>query len=154
MTNSLLAVVGTRKERRPHLLRWIKFNIVGGIGVFVQLVALVILHSCLKLNYLLATGVAVEAAVIHNFFVHERFTWADRPPVGPFQSLVRLAKFNVCNGAVSLAGNFLVMRLLVGELLIDYTAANAIEIVIFAMVNFLLSDGLVFKPDIKTGVRN
>ena len=81
-----------------------------------QLAALAILRSWLKLDYLLATGLAVEIAVIHNFLWHERFTWADRPAARPFRSLVRLVKFNVSNGAVSIGGNLLVMRLHVGEL--------------------------------------
>lgn len=64
---------------RQTFLRWIKFNTVGAIGIGVQLAALAILRSRLKLNYLLATGIAVEIAVLHNFVWHERFTWADRP---------------------------------------------------------------------------
>jgi putative flippase GtrA len=36
------------------------------------------LKSELHFPYLAATALAVEAAVVHNFFWHERFTWADR----------------------------------------------------------------------------
>ena len=97
-----------------------KFNAVGGIGMVVQLAALAIFRSGLKLDYLLATGLAVEIAVIHNFLWHERFTWADRPTARPVQSLFRLAKFNASNGAVSLAGNLVLMRLLVGEFKLNY----------------------------------
>ena len=61
------------------MIRWFKFNLVGGIGIGVQLAALATLKSGLHLNYLLATTLAVETAVIHNFFWHERFTWIDRP---------------------------------------------------------------------------
>ena len=59
--------------------RWMKFNIVGWIGIGVQLGVLTALKSGLHLNYLWATALAVEAAVIHNYFWHQRFTWADRP---------------------------------------------------------------------------
>ena len=93
-----------------------KFNFVGGIGMVVQLAALAVFRSLLRLDYLVATGLAVEIAVIHNFLWHERFTWADRAATRPFQSLVRLAKFNATNGAVSIAGNLALMRLLAGEL--------------------------------------
>jgi hypothetical protein len=58
--------------------RWLKFNAVGGIGIGVQLAALAILKSVLHVDYLAATASAVEAAILHNFFWHERFTWADR----------------------------------------------------------------------------
>jgi putative flippase GtrA len=125
-----------------------KFNAVGGIGIGVQLAALAILRSWLKLDYLLATGLAVEIAVIHNFLWHERYTWADRPARRPVQSLVRLAKFNASNGAVSIVGNLLLMRLLVGELKLNYVVSNLIAIVVCSAVNFLLGDRFVFEREV------
>jgi putative flippase GtrA len=121
-----------------------KFNAVGGIGIGVQLTALAVLRSSLRLDYLLATGLAVETAVIHNFLWHERFTWADRPAARPFRSLVRLAKFNASNGAVSIVGNLVLMRLLVGELRLNYVASNLIAIVFCSLLNFVLGDRFVF----------
>src|SRR6266849_4698761 len=103
----------------------------------------------LKPDYLLATGLAVEIAVIHNFLWHERFTWADRPATRPMQSLVRLAKFNASNGAVSMVGNLVLMRLLVGECKCNYVASNLVAIVVCSLVNFLLSDRLVFDGEAK-----
>jgi putative flippase GtrA len=134
-------------EARQRFFRWLKFNAVGGIGIGVQLAALAIFRSWLKLDYLLATGLAVEIAVIHNFLWHERFTWADRPPTRPFQSLVRLVKFNVSNGAVSIVGNLALMRLLVGELKFNYVVSNLIAIVVCSLVNFLLGDWFVFDAE-------
>jgi len=102
----------------------------------------------LRLDYLLATGLAVEVAVLHNFLWHERYTWADRVSTRPFQSLVRLAKFNGTNGAVSIAGNLALMRLLAGEFQLNYVAANLIAITVCSMVNFLLSDRFVFEREV------
>ncbi len=82
MKSSQFRVLISQRARRT-LLRWIKFNAVGGIGIGVQLAALAILRSWLRLDYLPATGLAVEIAVIHNFLWHERFTWADRPAARP-----------------------------------------------------------------------
>ena len=131
-------------EARQRFFRWLKFNAVGGIGIVVQLAALALLRSLLKLDYLLATGLAVEIAVIHNFLWHERFTWADRPATRPVQSLVRLVKFNASNGAVSIVGNLVLMRLLVGELEFNYVVSNLVAIVVCSLANFLLSDRFVF----------
>jgi putative flippase GtrA len=125
-----------------------KFNLVGGIGIIVQLAALAVFRSLLKLDCLVATGLAVEIAVIHNFLWHERFTWADRTGTRPFQSLVRLGKFNATNGAVSIAGNLALMRLLAGEFQLNYVAANLIAITVCSLVNFALSDSLVFKREV------
>lgn len=60
------------------LIRWCKFNLVGALGIVVQFAALFLLKSLLHFNYLAATALAVEAAVLHNFAWHERFTWSDR----------------------------------------------------------------------------
>jgi len=136
-------------QTNQTFLRWMKFNAVGGIGIGVQLAALAAFRSWLKLDYLLATGLAVEIAVIHNFVWHERFTWVDRPVVRPVQSLVRLAKFNAGNGAVSIVGNLVLMRLLVGKLKFNYIVSNCVAIVVCSLVNFLLGDHFVF--DVEAG---
>jgi putative flippase GtrA len=149
MNSSQFPVLSSQKRRHRTILRWIKFNAVGGIGIIVQLAALSVFRSWLKLDYLLATGLAVEIAVIHNFLWHERFTWADRPATRPIRSLVRLAKFNSSNGAVSMVGNLGLMRLLVGELKFNYVASNLAAIVVCSLVNFLLSDRLVFDGEAK-----
>ena len=67
-----------RAVRMELLVRWLRFNFVGGIGIGVQFLMLFLLKSALHLDYLLATALAVEAAVVHNFIWHERYTWADR----------------------------------------------------------------------------
>jgi len=145
-------VLGVRSQEKHvgrSVWRWMKFNLVGGIGIGVQLAALAVLRSWLKLDYLPATGLAVEIAVIHNFLWHERYTWADRPAARPLQSLVRLAKFNASNGAVSIVGNLVLMRLLVGELRLNYVVSNLIAIVFCSLVNFVLGDRFVF--DVEAG---
>jgi putative flippase GtrA len=143
--------ISSQKQReRLTLVRWLKFNLVGGIGIGVQLAALALFRSLFHLDYLLATALAVETAVIHNFFWHERFTWANRPSTPPSHSLVRFVRFNVSNGLVSIAGNLLLMRLLVGELRINAFVANLIAIVSCSLVNFLRSDCFVFQPAPKT----
>jgi putative flippase GtrA len=137
----------SQENQKQTVLRWLKFNFVGCIGILVQLAALALLRSLLKLDYLLATGLAVEIAVIHNFLWHERFTWADRLAARPFRSLVRLVKFNASNGAVSIGGNLLAMRLLVGELKLNYLVSNLVAIVVCSLVNFLLGDRFVFEAE-------
>src|SRR5207247_9211302 len=87
-------------------LRWLKFNFVGLIGIGVQLLALVLLKSGLHLNYLLATALAVETAVVHNFLWHERFTWRDRVAKA---RLAQFMRFNLRNGAVLTFGYVFVL---------------------------------------------
>ena len=125
---------------RSTTTRWIKFNLVGGMGIVVQLLMLVLLKTGLHIHYLAATGLAVEAAVIHNFLWHERFTWADR--AGP--GFARFCKFNLATGLFSIAGNLVLMKLLVGLWHMNYLLANGITITACSVVNFLVTDGFVF----------
>jgi len=129
----------------PGTMRWLKFNFVGGIGIVVQLAALFLLRTVLRLDTMLATGLAVETAVIHNFLWHERFTWRDRPTTGFADSLLRLAKFNASNGAVSIVGNVVIMRILTGSFHMQYFVANLLAITACSVFNYLLSDRFVFE---------
>ena len=122
--------------------RCIKFYAVGGLGIVVQLAALEILTAALHLHYLLATALAVEAAIIHNYFWHERFTWADRPDP---RTLLRFVKFNLTTGAMSILANVALMRILLSFWKVSYLLANAVTITACSVVNFLVSDRVVFQ---------
>jgi putative flippase GtrA len=125
--------------------RWLKFNAVGALGIGVQLAALFTLKSGLHLSYLLATVLAVEAAVVHNFLWHERFTWADRVQPSWRKSLPRLLRFNLSNGGVSIIGNLALMKLIVGLGHLHYLVANGIAIALCSLANFLVSEEWVFR---------
>ncbi len=134
------------------MVRWCKFNFVGGIGVVVQFGALLLLKSVLHLNYLAATAIAVEFAVVHNFVWHERFTWVERTKRDRVRawwprSLPRLLRFNLTNGAVSIVGNLAVMKVMVGLGQMNYLLANAIAITLCSLVNFVVSETWVFERE-------
>jgi putative flippase GtrA len=122
-------------------VRWLKFNAVGGIGIGVQLIVLAVLKGGLGFDYLLATGLAVETAVFHNFLWHERFTWADRVSES---SWGRFVKFNLTTGLFSIVGNLLIMKALASWIEMNYLIANGIAIAVCSMVNFVVSDRVVF----------
>jgi len=125
------------------LKRWTAFNAVGAAGVVVQLGVLSALVRVARLHPLVATVLAVEAAVLHNFCWHQVWTWRDRPTSGAAR-LHRLLQFQFLNGAVSLAGNLAIMALLAGTLHVDPVLANLSAIVLCSLVNFAASDLLVF----------
>ena len=124
--------------------RWLLFNGVGILGFVVQLGVLTGLIRLLDVHYLVATVVAVEAAILHNFFWHQRHTWRDRPSAGA-STRRRLARFHLLNGTVSLAGNALVMLLLTGSLGVDPVRANVVAVLACSIVNFFGSEMLVFR---------
>jgi putative flippase GtrA len=135
-----------RNALRPStLVRWLRFNFVGGIGILVQFVALFLMKTVFHFDYLAATALAVEAAVVHNFLWHERFTWADRVESSWRTSLTRLARFNVTVGGVSILGNLALMKVMVGLGHMNYLVANAIAIGLCSLANFLVSEAWVFE---------
>ena len=126
-----------------HGRRWTMFNAVGIVGLLFQLACLVALRDVLGLHYLVATVMAIELTLLHNFWWHVQWTWADR--LFSRRLLVqRLVRFHLTNGAVSLAGNVAIMSVLTEIGHINYLAANVISVAVCALVNFVLSDRVVF----------
>jgi len=76
-------------------LRFVRFNVVGVMGVAVQLAALMLLVSGLGVHYLPGTAIAIELSVLHNFLWHERWTWRDR--TGSAECKVQSAKCRMHN---------------------------------------------------------
>jgi putative flippase GtrA len=140
----LTRTTGERVESLLH--RWVKFGAVGSLGVSVQLSMLALLKGFLGVHYLAATVAAVETAILHNFFWHERWTWGDRGLSGAPGRLSRLARFNSTTGMISILGNVLFMKIFVGELGLHYLLGNVASIASCAVANFLVSDRLVFLP--------
>lgn len=123
--------------------RWFRFYAVGAAGILVQAGVFAALMPLLDAHYLVATGIAVEAAVLHNFFWHQRWTWADRPDSG---SMRRLLRFNFTTGLTSIVANVILMRILVGLFHLDPLSANLLTIAACSVINFVISDQLVFTP--------
>lgn len=126
-----------------NLVRWLKFNTVGAMGIAIQLGALALLKSVLNLNYLIATALAVEAALLHNFLWHETFTWPERKAGSRG---LRLLNFNLTTGVFSIAGN-LVFTQILASMGVNYLIANLVAITACSLINFVLNDRLVFRPE-------
>jgi dolichol-phosphate mannosyltransferase len=132
---------------RALALRWLKFHAVGVIGVVVQLGFLAFFKGVLRMHYLVATALAVEVAVLHNFWWHERWTWIERTRAAPGFGLLmeRLLRFNLTSGSISILSNLVLMRIFVGQFHVQYLAANLFTIVTASLANFLLSEFFAFK---------
>jgi dolichol-phosphate mannosyltransferase len=124
-------------------VRFLRFNAVGVAGFALQIAVLWLLARA-GLHYLLATAIAVETAILHNFLWHERWTWKDRPATGRAR-LGRLARFHALNGTVSLAGNLILMHGFIGVLGMPIVTGNLFAVSICALVNFVASELVVFR---------
>jgi putative flippase GtrA len=124
-----------------RLSRWLKFNAVGALGMAVQLGVLAALNR-MTAHYLVATAIAIEMALLHNFTWHLRYTWRDRR--GELGLPGQLARFHLSNGMVSMAGNLALMPVLVGFVGLRVVVANGVAILGCSLVNFCLGDAWVF----------
>lgn len=123
--------------------RGLKFYAVGALGIAVQLATLASL-TALTVPVALATLLAVELTILHNYAWHERFTWRDRPSRSLAELAFRITKFNLSNGAVSLVGNVAFTSLFVHAFGTPVVIANAISIALCGVLNFFLADRFVF----------
>jgi putative flippase GtrA len=132
------------------LIRWGKFNAVGAMGMAVQLAALAAFNRLAPGHYLLTSAAALEVTLVHNFIWHLRYTWRDRQENS--SRLTKLLRFHLSNGMVSLVGNLVLMRILVGESCLPVLAANAIAILLCSLVNYGLGDRWVFAEKGRAGL--
>jgi putative flippase GtrA len=126
------------------LIRWCRFNMVGAIGMVVQLALLAWLNGWTKRHYLLATAAAIELTVVHNFVWHLNYTWRDRRDGSAV--LRRFIQFNTSNGLISMLGNLALMRLLVQGLRTPVLAANCLAVLVCSLINFCLGNKWAFAP--------
>jgi putative flippase GtrA len=127
--------------------RFFRYNLVGAMGLGVKFSVLAGLVELGGAGYLVATAVAVEATVLHNFVWHFRWTWRDRSAgFSRRAALGCLWKFHLGTGAVALLANLLVMRLLVEGLGVHYALANVAATVFAGLANFMISNFVVFAP--------
>ena len=68
----------------------IKFMLVGGSGAVLNTAVLYVLHRRLHMPLAAASALAAEVAVVSNYLLHDRWTFAAGSP-----SIQRFAKFNV-----------------------------------------------------------
>ena len=127
------------------------FIVVGAVGFVVQMTAVFVLATRLHVPYVLATALAVEAAVLHNFVWHECWTWGDRPH-NDVSRARRLFRFNLGTGMTSIAGNVIGTAVGVELLHMPTLAANGLAVVATSLANFLIADRWVFRPRVTAAI--
>jgi putative flippase GtrA len=128
-----------------QIRRWFNFYAVGAMGFAVQFGTLAMLKGLLGLDYLVATGLAVEVSVLHNFLWHERWTWADRTGAAGGGVFDRLVRFHAATAIISIVGNIVGTWLLVTTFDLHYLVANLLAVLSCSILNFFVSDLMVFR---------
>jgi putative flippase GtrA len=124
------------------IVRWAKFNMVGAVGMAVQLGSLALINRLAPGHDMVATAIALEITLLHNFVWHLHYTWRDRRCQNA--TARQLIRFHLSNGLVSLVGNLALMPVLVDGARIPVITANAIAILCCSIVNFFLGDQWAF----------
>lgn len=120
-------------QRSSAAGRFVKFGIVGATGVAVNTAMLYVGHELGGLPLVLASALAVEIAIIHNFLWNNLWTFSQKSI-----DLHRLVKFNL----VSLGGlliTVLVLYSLVEWLDLHYLVANLLAIACATSWNFFVN---------------
>lgn len=129
-------------------VRWGKFNLVGAMGMVVQLTALALFDRAMHGHYLYASAAAVELTLLHNFVWHWHFTWRDRKDsVTPIRPFVR---FHLSSGLISLLGNLALMQLLVHQAHLPLLVSNLAAILCCSIANFCVGNRWAFARRRKT----
>jgi len=118
-------------RERTRLTRVSKFLVVGGTGVLVNSLALLMLFQWAHLPLLVASALAVELAIVNNFWWNDRWTFKRTQ-----LSWQRFARFNL----VSLAGLIITtgtLWVLVRQLGVYYLTANLLGIAVATAWNFV-----------------
>jgi len=128
-------------------IRWLKFNLVGAMGMVVQLAGLAFFDRVAAGHYMYASAAAIELTLLHNFVWHLHYTWRDRRDDSAL--LAQLMRFHLSNGLVSMLGNLALMRILVDEARMPLLVANSIAILSCSIVNFCLGNNWAFATKTK-----
>jgi putative flippase GtrA len=130
------------------LLRLGKFNMVGVMGMGVQLLALTCFDRWFAGRYLYASAAAIELTLIHNFIWHRKYTWSGNShKVGWVAQFVR---FHLSNGLVSMLGNLALVRLFVHELRLPLLVSSTLAVICCSLVNYSFANSWVFAKALDT----
>jgi putative flippase GtrA len=123
---------------------WVKFNGVGVLGFVAQIASAAALAG-LGVPHTIATPIAVGVALIHNFTWHRKWTFPTEYPTS-FAMAAAFLRFAGANGVVSLAGNTIVVPLLVDAAGWPLVPAMAAATGVYAVANYGLARRVVFGP--------
>jgi len=124
------------KIQSKKLEELIKFGIVGGSGVLVNMGLLYILTRFFAIRLEIASALAIEVSILSNFFLNNLWTFKKRETHVPFWS--RLLRYHLVTGLAGIV-NYLVLLLLVHTLGWHDMLSNLIGIAIGTIINYTLN---------------
>jgi putative flippase GtrA len=119
-----------------------------GVGLLGWIVQLIVLSALLAagVHYMVATALAVELTILHNFAWHEFYTWRDARSPSVAAAANRLLRFNASTAVVSVLGNVTLTALAVEYLHSPAATANALAVSILGVFNYTAARHWIFRP--------
>ncbi|BCS31948.1 hypothetical protein TBR22_A11520 [Luteitalea sp. TBR-22] len=129
-----------RQRRSDSTTRLSRFVAVGGLGFAVQMTAATLLLAS-GVAPLLATLLAIEAAIIHNHAWHRRWAWKDR--ASSVAWITSFTRAHLGAGGTSLVVGVGTVAALSNVL--SPIAAQVVAVGLCAVLNYWLADRFVFR---------
>lgn len=124
--------------------RFLRFQAVGVLGIVVQLILLALFQAA-GWSTVIATAAAVEGAILHNFWWHQRWTWAEPSRARSRRELLVLfLKFQTGAGLMCLIVNVLITTFLADYAGLHVILANLLAISTAGILSYFIHDRLVF----------
>lgn len=127
-------------------MRIVRYAMVGGIGIPVNLLALaVFMHLMGDQLYPLASACAFEVSTTVNFVLNQLFTYSDQKHLRGWDWPKRALKAQMTSLS-ALGLSFIIALVLKYGLHVSPYIANALGIIVVFFYNFAISNRLVFRP--------
>ena len=126
---------------------FIKFCVVGGSGVFVNMGIYVLITRLLGVPYYIASPIAIELSILWNFTWNNFWTFKKRDASATW--IGRLIRFHVVAGVAGLA-NYAALLVLVSVLGVWDVLANLIGIAFGTLINYFMNSLWTWKEIPKT----
>ena len=124
------------KITSKKLQEFIKFAIVGGSGVLVNMGLLFILTRFLSVRLEIASPIAIEIYILSNFTLNNLWTFKKRNTHVPFWT--RLFRYHLVTGLAGIV-NYVVLLLLVNNFGLHDLLSNLIGILIGTIITYSLN---------------
>ncbi|RLD92011.1 MAG: hypothetical protein DRJ29_12920 [Bacteroidetes bacterium] len=124
------------KINSKRLEEFIKFAIVGGSGVVVNMGLLFILTRFLSVRLEIASPIAIEVSILTNFTLNNLWTFKKRNTHVPFWT--RLFRYHLVTGLAGIV-NYLALLLLVNNFGLHDMLSNLIGILIGTIITYSLN---------------
>ncbi len=132
--------------RRILRSRLLKFCLVGGSGVVVNMGVLYLLTESVRIPYYIASPLAIELSLLSNFFLNLFWTWKDR--VGGRSLWGKLLRYHIGAAGTAFLFNYSLLIILTGWLGIYYLLSNLIGITAGTISNYLVNDRWTFRTSV------